>query len=375
MKKIISVLIILMLLLPFSYVSAADEVLAPEIYCYSSSSNGHSCVNVIIINDEEILRIADLSDDELYDEFEVTENSSLQIQFDYSVDEIDSWNYEDSWEPDRAGFFKSPVSLRVDADEEIIEKQILDLEYDEYLDILSEHAYVGDNDGWSNVNLYDFYKHPVYIRARFVYTIEDAETGKYINFISGWSDAVRVEERIIIDENITPPAITVDSAPETVFTDGNVSVYLHADEETKDAVMKLSHFDADFDVTIEYKADENEYVKADIDDDTFRSGKKYTFAVTDPSKINTLTIRTRISSDGSDRYDIDPVDSGYSEEVTLTLRTHVTEDDNKETTKPPATVDPEPQEKDGFPVIYLLPVFVAIIAGGGLLIRKSIRNK
>lgn len=369
MKKIF--LIALLLLLPFSGVNASEinEVLPPEIYCYSSSSNGHSCINVIIINDQEILRIAELDESELTDEFGVTQNDSLQIQFDYSIDDSDSWNYDKSWEPDRAGFFKSPVYLKVDSDDEIIEREIFDLEYDEYLDILSEHAYRGDNDGWEDVNLYDFNEDPVYIRARFVYTIEDPENGKYINFISPWSEEVRVEERIIIDENIAPPDISFVTAPEAILADKAVTIITECDEETKDAIMKLSHFDSETEISVEYSSDGRNYTKV-ISDEDFIPGGKYTFSVSDVEKMNEIYVRCKIRSDGSEKYDIEPMDSGFSEAVKITLVKKEDPDKDKEPEILPPT--PEKPEERSFPIIpvIIIPVFIAAAVVWVMIFRK-----
>ena len=207
LKKYI-ILLIILLLIPTN--AAASEggvnISQPEIICFETYSSGHTSISVAIKNAPEIIEISSLDEEELYMSYGVRENSNLTVQFDYSVGDDVSWNYKPSWEPDKAGFFKSPVYIRCNAKKMIITDKILDMQFDEYLDILYEKAYRGDNDGWKNVNLYDFDKNPVFIKARFVYTIEDPKEKKYITFISPWSEPVRVVEHYKVEDILSSDA-------------------------------------------------------------------------------------------------------------------------------------------------------------------------
>ena len=367
MKKYL-ILLLIILLLPCPVMAENYEVDPPVIYCYASSSEGHSAVNVIIQNDSEILRIADLTEDELYEEFGAKENSSLQIQFDYSVDEKNSWNYNSSWEPDRAGFFKSPVSLKVDAKESIIERKILDLRYDEYLEILSGHAYTGDNDGWKNVNLYDFAKNPVYIRARFIYTVEDGENNVYHNFISSWSEAVKVSQKITLNESVSAPAVEILSTVDEILEDKKVRIKVISDEEIDTSIMQLSHYGEEFSVNIEYKTDDR-FIPAELTDDVFNGTAEYAFPVDITDDIKNLTVRVRLDFFGSEKYDIDGFSSEYAEEnIIFSLQPEIEDP----TTDPEPAPEPEPKEDDGIPVIiYIIPGIIAALIAGTAMMRKK----
>ncbi len=369
MKKIF--LTVLMLLSLTSVVYAEEyPVSSPEIYCYGTSSNGHSAINVIIQNDENILKIAGMSEDELMEEFSATQNDELQIQFDYSIGDDSSWNYQASWEPDRAGFFKCPVSLRVSAKSEFIERKIFDLGYDEYLEILSEYAYKGNNDGWKNVNLYDYEKHPVYIRARFVYTVEDGENGVYHNFISPWSDAVKVSERIKVDEEIASPTLTVISTAEEILENKEVTLLIETNDEIDRAMMQLSHYDGEFDIFISYRTDDGEFISAGLSDEPFRGTKEVTFPVKIAEEPKVLEIMCCLEYDGSEKYDLDAISTFYAEEnVIFSVEPGVEDVPQSPSPEKPVTGE----DKNSPPImLYIFPaLLIPIIAGVSVMRKKS----
>ncbi|MBE6039199.1 MAG: hypothetical protein E7218_08435 [Anaerofustis stercorihominis] len=319
MKKTALIISILLILISASvFASEADiEISAPKLYCYQSSANGHSAVGAIVINDEVISDIANMDEDTLYDMYKVNDASNIQIQFDYSVGDDKNWHHLDSWEPDKYGFFKSPLVLRSNASKDTFEGQIMNLEFDEYLDLVYDYTYTGNNDGWTNVNIYDFDTYPLYIRARFVYTLENPSENLYIPLVSDWSEAVKVNERVIIDkELLSAPTIIIESE----LKKDSISVSMHFDEQTKELIGNLGHYEEDLKVEFLYAFDDEEFKKAEAET-IAEIGKEYLLKFPSVSEDPmTLKIKARAYFDGNDRYDIAKMDSGYSQEATLLLK-------------------------------------------------------
>ncbi len=376
MKKIFVIILVLFMMIFPTFVFASEgavpdvNIRPPEMYCYASSSSGHSCINVIISTDKDILWTSSLSEEELTEKFSAN-SRSLQVQFDYSVGDDSSWNYQPCWEPDRAGFFKSPVYLRCDDTDKIIEKKIFDLGYDEYLDILSEKAYVGNNGGWKNVNLYDFSKNPVYIKARYVYTVENSENNIYHTFISDWSESVRVSERIVIDEEIAAPEITVLSTVDEILQNKEITLRIESNDEIQKAMMQLSHYDGVFEIFAAYRSDDGEYVSAGISDVIFNGTTEVTFPVNIDENTSVIDIMCCLEYDGSEKYDLDAISTLYAEE---TIIFNTIPEIEPET--PPEVIKPQPpaDDDDSTPImLYIFPAILAPIIGGAVMMMKKKR--
>ena len=293
------------------------------------------------------------------EKYSVTDSSILSVQFDYSLDDSNSWHYKPSWEPDRSGFFKSPVYIRTDATKEIIDENILSLQFDEYLNIFSENAYTGDNDGWKDVNLYDFTQDSVYIKARFIYTIQDIDSAKFVTFISPWSDAVKVQERIIMDYDINPPVIEVLSTKEEILAEGKVRLKILADEDTLKTIMQLEHYDEKMKIEASMKTD-GEFYSPVLSTNIYDLSGDYTFTLPDPIPERT-EITARFYNEGNSLHKIKSFESGFGDFVVVELSEEppVTP---QTPTKPDKSEPTKPEEEKINYLPYIIPGFIAGMA-------------
>jgi len=199
MKKFLSFLLVAVLMLCMLItvpVNAAEELPVKDgvsrpghIAYFTKDASGAMKIMAYYIVPQELLQLVSKTNSEFKAAYGYSEYSVFQ-QTDWSVDSDKNWHYTSEWDNKT----NAAVSCERISNGMVRDTEIFWLTYDADREALGDAVYK-DTD---NVYKFDFSKHKLYLRTRFIVEIRDFDKSfdgkEYKYFISDWSDVACVND-------------------------------------------------------------------------------------------------------------------------------------------------------------------------------------
>jgi hypothetical protein len=191
MKKklvLLSVAVILLFsALPLSASAAAYDPVAsaPKALSFSFDypNEGSERISVHYLIPENACRFVAITGDEKISSYGF--DGSYIMQFDWSVDSKDDWNYTDEWDTGDGNFIFLDVGVDI-----IGNGELLWFTYDDAVGKCEGAIKSKKTDDGKRARVFDFDEHQLYVRARFAYFDSESET----SYCSAWSDVYSVND-------------------------------------------------------------------------------------------------------------------------------------------------------------------------------------
>jgi len=256
MKKFLSFTVIAAILLSILItvpVSAAlkelpikDGVSRPEyIAYYTREANGHTMISAYYIAPDEILEL--LSERNLKDTYGFNECIVFQ-QTDWSIDSDKNWHYTSQWDTKT----NAAVTCKRLGKDMVASTEIFWLTYENNQEALGDAVYKTSD----NLYKFDFSKHKLYLRTRFLIELGDYHKGfdgqEHKYYVSDWSDVVCLNDVVSgkspyqnFDFSKLDALIVSDEQVKYNEDDGKpyLSFYLEFPESVKKAALALRVLD------------------------------------------------------------------------------------------------------------------------------------